>query len=93
VPLLGRGVALLVEDLLNKGDQRAEDRLGAGWGVRKGGGSAWWTIVPIVRKFRPYAEHAWRMLSSPLTTRRRISDHSSLLVSTPASRCQGPERP
>ena len=59
----------------------------------KDGGSGWRTILRRVRKLRPYSEQACRRLSSPVKTRRRISDQSSMLVSTPASRCQGHGRP
>jgi hypothetical protein len=34
-----------------------------------------------------------RLGCEPARTRRRISDQSSMLVSTPASRCQGPGQP
>src|SRR6516165_4823194 len=52
---------------------------------RKPGGSSWLRILCSVCQWMPYSWHAWRLLISPVRTRRRISAHASMSVYTPAS--------
>src|SRR6516225_373055 len=52
---------------------------------RKPGGSSWLRILCSVCQWMPYSWHAWRLLISPVRTRRRTSAHASMSVYTPAS--------
>src|SRR5262249_18850379 len=93
VPLLGgawRSSPMICWTTARKGPRTGLRR---GGGSRKGGGSGRRTILRAVRKLSPYSEQGFRRLISPARTRRRISDQSSTLVSTPASRGRDPGRP
>src|SRR5262249_42037453 len=64
------------------GPSRGLDR---GVRVRKPGGSSCVRILCSVCQWMSYSWHAWRLLISPVRTRRRISAHASMSVYTPAS--------
>src|SRR5262245_30512007 len=51
----------------------------------KPGGSSCVRIFCSVCQWMSYSWHAWRLLISPVSTRRRISAHASMCVYTPAS--------
>src|SRR5262245_21654354 len=59
--------------------------LARGAAARNPGGSAWAKIFLSVCQWISYSAHACRLLISPVSTRRRISAHSSMSVYTPAS--------
>src|SRR5215472_6257275 len=65
-----------------KGPKRG---LARGVRARKPGGSSCVRILCSVCQWMPYSWHAWRLLISPVRTRRRISAHASMSVYTPAS--------
>jgi hypothetical protein len=86
VPLLGRGVPVGVEDLVDDRDERAQDRLGA---ERAGAVKRRFGVVDDLAEraeVQPILGARLAQAQFAVRTRRRISDQSSMLGNTPASR-------